>query len=65
MRNKRQTRPPHKLADSDYSVTNTKSKNQKNVTKKDVVKDTMENIETVGEGNVKEITGNWMVLIVL
>ncbi|PWA46435.1 RNA-directed DNA polymerase, eukaryota, Reverse transcriptase zinc-binding domain protein [Artemisia annua] len=50
MRNKRQSRPPQKLADSDYSVTNTKSKNQKNVTKKDVVKDTMENIETVGEG---------------
>ncbi|PWA74755.1 coiled-coil domain-containing protein SCD2 [Artemisia annua] len=54
MRSKRQTRPPQKLADSDYSVTNAKDKNQKNVSKKDVVKDGMENIDTVVEGETCE-----------
>ncbi|PWA42511.1 zinc knuckle CX2CX4HX4C [Artemisia annua] len=54
MRSKRQTRPPQKLADSDYSVTNAKDKDQKNVSKKDVVKDGMENIDTVVEGETCE-----------
>ncbi|PWA37114.1 zinc knuckle CX2CX4HX4C [Artemisia annua] len=50
MRNKRQTRPPQKLADSDYSVNNTKTISQKTVSKKGVNKDGMNNAEIMGEG---------------
>ncbi|PWA66891.1 ATPase, F1/V1/A1 complex, alpha/beta subunit, Zinc knuckle CX2CX4HX4C [Artemisia annua] len=50
MRNKRQTRPPQKLADSDYSVNNTKNKSQKTVSKKGSDIDVVNKMGSVGEG---------------